>query len=358
MNTRPGDHPRLGADQHRERRPARSADVTVAVTGPTGAVGRSVIRALERDSRVGRIIGMARRPFEPAFLGWRKIRYRCGDVRDRSAVDDLVADADVVIHLAYAILGSRGESARVNLTGSRNVFAAATAARRPGRLVFMSSVAAYGYHAGNPVPLTEDVQARGSPEHYYSAHKAASEALLAEVTAGSGMNVYVLRPCIVVGPDAMPLVRSLQLDQIRDRLPAVARQLGALLPALPLVLPDPGVLVQLVHHDDVGTATCAAAMGDGAPGAYNLAAAGEVTIAELARTIGAYSVPVPHVLAVAASKLLSALPWVPAEAGWVHAARQPMLMDATRARRELAWEPRYTAREALISMAGVDFAES
>ncbi len=59
----------------------------------------------------------------------------------------------------------------------------------------MSSVAAYGYHAGNPVPLTEDVQARGSPEHYYSAHKAASEALLAEVTAGSGMNVYVLRPC-------------------------------------------------------------------------------------------------------------------------------------------------------------------
>ncbi len=131
MNTRPGDHRRLDADQHREQRPARSADVTVAVTGPTGAVGRSVIRALERDSRVGRIIGMARRPFEPAFLGWRKIRYRCGDVRDRSAVDDLVADTDVVIHLAYAILGSRGESARVNLAGSRNVFAAATAARQP-----------------------------------------------------------------------------------------------------------------------------------------------------------------------------------------------------------------------------------
>ncbi len=150
----------------------------------------------------------------------------------------------------------------------------------------------------------------------------------------------------------MPLIRSLRLDQIRDRLPAVARQLGALLPALPLVLPDPGVLIQLVHHDDVGTAACAAAMGDGAPGAYNLAAAGEVTIAELARTVGAYSVPVPHVLAVAASKLLSALPWVPAEAGWVHAARQPMLMDTTRARRELAWEPRYTAREALISMTG------
>lgn len=262
MNARPGDQPRLGADQHRKRWPVRAAEITVAVTGPTGAVGRSVIRALERDARVGRITGMARRPFEPAVR-------------------------------------------------SRNVFEAATVARRPGRLVFMSSVAAYGYYADNPVPLTEDVPARGSPEHYYSAHKAASEALLAEATAGSG-----------------------------------------LLPALRLVLPDPGVLVQLIHHDDVGTATCAAAMGDGPPGAYNLAAAGEVTIAELARTVGAYAVPAPHVLAVAASQLISALPWVPAEAEWVHAARQPMLMDATRARRDLAWEPRYTAREASISMAG------
>ncbi len=351
MSVRPGDQPRPGADQRRKRRPVQPAEITVAVTGPTGAVGRSVIRALERDARVGRISGMARRPFEPAFLRWRKIRYRCGDVCDRSAVDELVADADVVIHLAYAILGSRGESARANLTGSRNVFEAAAVARRPGRLVFMSSVAAYGYYADNPVPLTEDVQARGSPEHYYSAHKAASEVLLAEVTAGSGLDVYVLRPCIVVGPDTMPLVRSLQLDRVLDRLPAVARQLGALLPALRPVLPDPGVLVQLVHHDDVGTATCAAAMGDGPPGAYNLAAAGEVTITELARTVGAYAVPVPHVLAVAASQLISALPWVPAEAEWVHAARQPMLMDTTRARQELAWKPRYTAREALISMA-------
>lgn len=355
MSTRPNDQPGSAAAQQRKRRRTRTAEVTVAVTGPTGAVGRSVIRALERDSRVSRILGMARRPFEPVFLGWRKTRYRCGDVRDRSAVDELVAEADVIIHLAYAVFGSRRDSARVNLTGSRHVFEAATAARRPGRLVFMSSVAAYGYQADNPVPLTEDVPARGSPEHYYSAHKAASEALLAEVTACSGLDAYVLRPCIVAGPDAMPLVRSLQLGPVWERLPAVARQLGARLPALRPVLPDPGVLVQLVHHDDVGTATCAAALGDGPPGAYNLAAAGEVTMTDLARVAGAYAIPVPHVLAVAASQLISALPWVPAEAEWIHAVRQPMLMDTTRARRELAWAPGYTAREALISMAGAAF---
>jgi UDP-glucose 4-epimerase len=331
------------------------ADLTVAVTGPTGAVGRAVIRNLEQDDRVGRVVGMARRPLEPAFLGWRKTKYRRGDVLDRDAVSELVADADVVIHLAYAIFGSRRESARVNVAGSRNVFETAVLGR-PSRLVFMSSVAAYGYRPDNPVPLTEDVEARGSPEHYYSAHKAECEALLAELTAGTGMEAYVLRPCLVAGPDAMPLIKHLRLVPVLDRLPAVSKRLTAqLLPRLRPVVPDPGVPIQLVHHDDVGGAVCAAAMGDGPPGAYNLAAAGEVTMTDLAKVVGAYALSVPHAVAVASSQLVNALPWVPAETEWVHVVRYPMLMDTTRARRCLGWEPAYTAREALESMKGTAF---
>ena len=45
---------------------------------------------------------MARRPFDPAAHGWTKTRYQQGDILDRGAVDALVADADVVIHLAAA----------------------------------------------------------------------------------------------------------------------------------------------------------------------------------------------------------------------------------------------------------------
>ncbi len=352
MSARPGDHPEAGTGDGRWRPGSPATDLVVAVTGPTGAVGRSVIRALEQDDRVSRIVGMARRPLEPAFLGWRKARYRRGDVLDRDAVGELVADADVVIHLAYAIVSSRHESATVNVTGSRNVFEAAVLAARPARLVFMSSVAAYGYHGDNPVPLSEDVPARGSPQHYYSAHKAACEALLAQLTAGSGMAVYVLRPCIVAGPDTLPLIRNLQLSPVVERLPAMARQLLAQLPALRPVVPDPGVPIQLVHQDDVGSAVCAAAMGDGPPGTYNLAAAGEVTMTDLARVVGAYAVPVPHALAVASSQLVAALPWVPAQAEWVHAVRYPMLMDTIRARRDLGWQPRHTAHEALMSMTG------
>jgi len=146
--------------------------LTVAVTGPTGEIGTSVVRALEQERRVDRVLGMARRPFDPASRGWRKTEYRQGDVLDRAAVAAFVAEADVVVHLAYVIVGSREESQRINLAGTRNVFEATVSADRPRRLVYTSSLAAYGYHVDNPVPLNEDVPARGSPEHYYSAQKA------------------------------------------------------------------------------------------------------------------------------------------------------------------------------------------
>jgi len=157
--------------------------LTVAVTGPTGEIGASAVDALERDPKVGRILGMARRPFDPAGRGWRKVEYRQGDILDAEAVRSFVEDADVVVHLAYLIMGSREESRHINLAGTRNVFEATVAAARPSRLVYTSSVAAYGYHADNPVPLTEDVPARGSAEHYYSEQKAECELLLAETTS-------------------------------------------------------------------------------------------------------------------------------------------------------------------------------
>lgn len=79
--------------------------LTVAVTGPTGEIGTSAVAALERDPAVDRIIGMARRPFQPSSRGWTKTSYRQGDITDREAVDALVADADVVVHLAFIIMG-------------------------------------------------------------------------------------------------------------------------------------------------------------------------------------------------------------------------------------------------------------
>ncbi|HEX6249204.1 MAG TPA: NAD-dependent epimerase/dehydratase family protein [Nocardioidaceae bacterium] len=325
--------------------------LTVAVTGPTGEIGIPTVDALEAEPDVDRIIGMARRAFDPASYGWVKTEYRQGDILDRPAVDDLVAEADVVVHLAYVIMGSRQESRLVNLDGTRNVFEATVAAERPSRLVYTSSVAAYGYHPGNPQPLTEDVPPRGSSEHYYSEQKAECERLLTEITADSGLEVYVLRPCIVAGPQATALADSLPWRQAAERLPSVVRTALARVPGLRMVVPDPGSELQLVHHDDVASAITAATLGRGEPGAYNLAGPGTVTVGDVASALGARTVPVPHSAAVLASNVVAGLPWVPVMAEWIHVARTPVLMDTTRARTQLGWQPEHTGAETLTEMA-------
>jgi UDP-glucose 4-epimerase len=293
----------------------------VAVTGPTGELGRAFLRALQRDGAVTRVLGMARRPFAAGDL--TKLEYRQGDVLDPEAVDALAREADVLVHLAFIIMGGREETRAVNLTGSRNVFRAA--AKHVERLVYTSSVAAYGFHGDNPQPLTEDVEPRGSERFYYSAQKAELERVLGEEFPGA----YILRPCIVAGPDAPMLLRQL--------------------PPKPLLLPDPGTRFQLVHHDDVASALVAATKGVGAPGAYNLAGEGTITLSDIAKATGRHAFPIPRLLLKPAA-LGANLPLVPTLAQWVNAGRTPVIMDTTKARTELGWAPVYDTRETLRAL--------
>jgi UDP-glucose 4-epimerase len=328
------------------QRSAPSAGLTVAVTGPTGEIGQAVVAALERSREVGRVLGMARRPFDPAQRGWKKVSYRRGDVLDRGAVAGLVKDADVVVHLAFMIMGGPRETSAVNLDGSRNVFQAAVSAGAR-RLVYTSSVAAYGFHGDNPQPLTEDVPARGSAGHYYSAQKAQVEALLSETLDAGSTSAYVFRPCIVAGPEAPLLIDSLPYTQISERLPRPVMRLLDGVPILRPVLPDPGVPFQLVHHDDVASAMRAGVLGRGAPGVYNLAGPGQLTVSELARELGWYSIPVPELAVDAVAEMVAHLGILPAQAQWVSAFREPVIMDARKARRELRWRPRHDALQTL-----------
>lgn len=329
--------------------------LTVAITGPTGDIGRSVLKALERNREIGRIKAIARRPFDPASEGLRKTEYTQGDVLDRAAIDKTIAGADVVVHLAFVIIGGLEETRSVNLQGSRNVFEAAVAAGAE-RLVYASSVAAYGFHADNPPLLSEEVPPRGTDRHYYSAQKAELERVLDETLAGTGTDAYAFRPCIVAGPDALALLENIPYVQLSERMPRAVLRALELLPALKPVLPDPGIEFQLVHHDDVATAFRAAVLGRGAPGVYNLAGSGTLTTSDLATALDWYSVPVPELAVDAAAELVARLPLIPAEAQWIETFRTPVLMDTTKARRELRWRPRHGALDTMKQM--VDAARS
>ena len=325
---------------------AATGGITVAVTGPTGDIGKSVVRALEQTPEVERIVGMARRPFDPAELGWERTEYRQGDVLDRAAVDSLVAGAEVVVHLAFIIFGGHEETRENNLKGSRNVFEATVAAGAE-RLVYTSSVAAYGFHRDNPQPLTEDVEPRGTEGFYYSAQKAELEALLRELLEDSETDAYVLRPCIVAGAEATTVIDEIVETMSLGGALSPAQRLLESLPIVAPVLPDPGVPMQLVHTDDVATAVRSAVLGHGAPGIYNIAADETLTTADIADVLGWRSVPIPSLAIEGANRLLGSAPLVPARAGWLNAFTVPVVMDTSRARDQLGWAPEHGARATL-----------
>ncbi|UGS38170.1 Rossmann-fold NAD(P)-binding domain-containing protein [Capillimicrobium parvum] len=188
---------------------------------------------------------------------------------------------------------------------------------------------------------------RGTERHPYSSHKAKVEDLLREVLAGQATQAYVFRPSIVGGPDALMLIEQIPYMRIGERLPVAVRSLFDSVPILKPVIPDPGVPFQLVHHDDVASALRAAVVGRGDAGSYNLAGPGEVTLSDLARELGWYSVAVPDLAVDAAAEVVARLPFLPAEATWIEAVRTPVIMSTAKARRELSWRPRHDARETL-----------
>ena len=157
---------------------AGTAGLTVAVTGPTGTFGRALVPLLQQDDRVARVIGIARRPFDPAAHGWTKMEYRRGDVRDADALGAAFEGADVVVHLAFLIVGGSAETTRaINVEGTLNAFRAAAGAGAR-RFVYASSIAAYGFHRDNPIGMDEDWATRPADRLFYAREKAELEHLL------------------------------------------------------------------------------------------------------------------------------------------------------------------------------------
>lgn len=325
---------------------ADAAGLTVAVTGPTGTFGLALMPLLQSDDQVDRVIGIARRSFDPAERGWTKMEYRRGDVRDADALRTSFEGADVVVHLAFLILGGRRETTRaINVEGTLNAFrAAATVGAK--RFVYASSVAAYGFHRDNPIGISEDWATRPADCLFYAQEKAELEHLLQQEAAAHPQTaLYLLRPPIVLGPDALGAKIS-----IPTVLAPFARGVGVALrrsPGVPALVPD--LPLQLIHQEDVAEALRLCLVGAGPPGAYNIAADDVITSVDVARELGLRAVRVPGGPVAAVARAVAKLPYLPSGAQWVEAMSHPAIMDTTKAKTQLGWTPRHTAIESLRS---------
>jgi UDP-glucose 4-epimerase len=311
----------------------------VVVTGATGNVGTSVVRALADEPEVESIIGIARRL--PA-LDMPKTTWAVADV----ASDDLVSrfrGADAVIHLAWAIQPSRDQKVlrAVNVDGSRRVFQAVGRAG-VGTLVYASSVGAY-----SPGPkdrrVDEGWRTDGISSSFYSSHKAEVERLLDRFEDEyPGTRVVRLRPALIFKRQAASGIRRLFAGPLLPS-PLVRRRLIPVVPKLARLR------FQAVHSLDVGDAYRRAVTRE-VRGAFNVAAEPVLDPDELGRLLGARPVPVPARLLRGAAAVTWRLRLQPTPPGWVDMALAVPLMDTTRARHELGWHPQFTAGDALLEL--------
>jgi UDP-glucose 4-epimerase len=317
----------------------KTSGMRVVVTGATGNLGTSVVRALAADDRIDSILGIARR--RPAGAD-PKTEYETANV-ERDDLVPLFADADAVVHLAWRIQPSHRprDLWQTNVEGSARVFAAAVEAGVKA-LVHGSSVGVY-----SPGPKHEAVDEMwprdGVRSSFYGRHKAEAESRLDRVEAENpGLRVVRMRPGLVFKREAASGVRRLFMGPLLPT-PLLRRSLLRVVPDIP------GLRVQAVHADDVARAYLEAVVRD-VVGAFNVAAEPVLDAEVLARALDARTFRLPRV----AARALTAASWrlhlQPTPPGWLDLGLGVPLMTCERARDELGWRPRVTSVEALAEL--------
>lgn len=323
----------------------------IVITGASGNVGSALVRRLARDDS-HELVGVVRRP--PAPDGsFPAMEWSALDLTDDAAAPGLEAaceGADAVVHLAWGFQPSHREDQlhELGVGGTARVIDAVVATGVP-HLVHMSSVGAYSPKRDD-APVDEAWPTAGVPTSMYSRHKAAAERLLDALEVDAPQVVVTrMRPGIIGQ-------RAAGSALLRFGLPALVPA-GVLrhLPVLPI---DSGLVIPMVHADDVADALVRV-LESRAPGAFNLAAEPPVTAQDVADVLHARLVPVPSAAVRAAVSASWHARVQPLDPGWIDLGYAVPLIDTGRARSELGWTPSTDTTSVLAEMlAGMQDAAS
>jgi nucleoside-diphosphate-sugar epimerase len=176
---------------------------TILVTGATGFLGRQLVPALRRDHRViaGQRGGMAGP--DTSILG------------DLGAMPDLqgpLAGVDCVVHCAaraHVLREETDDPLPLFLSANRDAtlhLARQAAQAGVRRFVFVSSIGVNGNQTHGTPFRADDPPAPHAP---YAVSKLAAEEGLAAIAAETGLEVVIIRPPLILGPEPVGNLRSL-----------------------------------------------------------------------------------------------------------------------------------------------------
>ena len=179
--------------------------MTILVTGGTGFIGSSILRALVNKNE--KSIANDLMP-DLSLIGdiSDKIEIVRGDVLDLPNLLRIIKnhEVDKVIHMVYLLIDASRENPyraiEINIQGTNNVFEAARILDLE-RVVFASSAGVYGpaeYYGGTSVEVDEESPTK--PTTVYGACKVLNEFMLKVYSERYDLDLIALRPTQVYGP--------------------------------------------------------------------------------------------------------------------------------------------------------------
>ena len=254
----------------------------VFITGGAGFIGSHLCDALLNEGhQVSILDNMSTGSAANIAHIKDQIEIHQGDIRDVELVEELMAPADLVLHMAAAlgvntILENPIESVSTNFTGSEVILTAATKLKK--RIIIASTSEIYGKNPKQPLSETDD-RVVGTPQKIrwtYSDAKALEEAIAHALFLTKQLKVTTVRLFNTVGPRqtgryGMVLPRFIQ-SAIKNE---------------PITIYGDGTQSRVFCHvQDAVKAILTLAATDSAIGeVYNVGGVGETTIKQLADRI-------------------------------------------------------------------------
>jgi nucleoside-diphosphate-sugar epimerase len=166
----------------------------ILVTGASGFIGKALCRRLL--ARAHAVRAAVRTAGSSVAAGAQEVLIP--DITTEFDRSRLVGDIDAVVHLAAVAHRAVGDSElhRVNVDAAVRLAEAAAGSVR--RFVFLSSVKVHGEDSGNGAYSEADVLRARDP---YGRSKLEAERALADVAGRSGMELVLIRPPLVYGPE-------------------------------------------------------------------------------------------------------------------------------------------------------------
>lgn len=293
----------------------------IVLTGSASHLAKSLLPALCAHVDISAVTGI-----DVSTVGFSHVKFRHHRLDIRAPeTEAMIAGHDAIIHLAFVVLRGRMREAEmrdINVNGTERLF---SLARELGitKRIHLSSASVYG----SGERLTECAPLAPVRGFVYAEHKAELERWF----EAHDLNAIRLRPHVILGPHAQPLLKTLMRQPFYLRLPA----------------PQPRF--QCVHEQDV-VAAILAALFRNAAGPFNLASNDSLSLREAILQRNARAVGMPRWAAKAALAAAWRISGWGGEPGWIDAARHPLNLDTQRARQMLGWRPRYTAHETLATL--------